>query len=82
MDHNDSHISEVVNRTLVPLLVNYMPAVVTALVAWITLIQIYFGKKDKAAITDESKEFLIVFYFIYIFPHYHYFIFITFLFIF
>ncbi|CAH1403980.1 unnamed protein product [Nezara viridula] len=56
MDHNDSsHISEVVNRTLVPLLVNYMPAVVTALVAWITLIQIYFGKRDEAALTDENE---------------------------
>lgn len=40
--------SEVLQKTVVPLLMKYMPIIVTVLVAWITISQLYF-REDKAA---------------------------------
>lgn len=52
--------SEVLQKTVVPLLMKYMPIIVTVLVAWITISQLYF-KEDKAANKERNElEFLIL----------------------
>uniref|UniRef100_A0A0A9Y2A4 Transducin beta-like protein 2 n=1 Tax=Lygus hesperus TaxID=30085 RepID=A0A0A9Y2A4_LYGHE len=43
----DSTVPGVIQKTVVPLLLNYMPAIVTLVVAWITVSQFYFKKKEE-----------------------------------
>lgn len=43
-----STVPGVIQKTVVPLLINYMPAIVTLVVAWITVSQLYFKKKEDA----------------------------------
>ncbi|KAF6207007.1 hypothetical protein GE061_018244 [Apolygus lucorum] len=54
----DSTVPGVIQKTVVPLLLNYMPAIVTLVVAWITVSQFYFKKKEEppAAAQNDARR--------------------------